>query len=115
MSVTVDRIVIDSDGKMMWYSKESAALPGAETAIVIYGMEDHGYKPKWEQCADFFESLLSKTALPAVKATEAAKLAGFSTSIIRQVKMRLGIVSRYRGEPCHAGVWWWEMPTDEPN
>jgi len=113
MSVTVDRAVISRDGELGWYSRKAAAMPEAQPAIVVYGMKEDGYKAKWEQCADFLESLLSKTALPAVKATEAAKLAGFKPAIIRQVKMRLGIVSRYRGAPGNAGVWWWEMPTDE--
>ena len=113
MDITIDRAVISRDGELGWYSRKPAALPEAQIAIVVYGMGEVGYKAKWEQCADFLESLLSKTALPAVKATEAAKLAGFSPSIIRQAKERLGIVSRYRGSPGKAGLWWWAMPVEE--
>jgi len=69
---------------------------------------------EWERCVAFLESLLADGALPATTATDAAMQAGFSPSVLRQTKERMGIVSRYTGKPHHAGVWYWKLKEEEP-
>jgi len=69
---------------------------------------------EWARCVAFLESLLADGALPATTANAAAKQTGFSPSILRQTKERLGIVSHYTGKPHHPGVWYWKLREEEP-
>jgi len=72
------------------------------------------YQAKGKACKSFLRDLLSVAPLPATQAKEAALLAGFAKSTIRQAKEQAGIVSEYRGTPEKHGIWWWKLREEEP-
>jgi hypothetical protein len=93
---TVERITIDE-----------------QDIIIIPLPEQRWGETRWQCCRRFLQDLLSECPIPAKQANEAARLAGFSPSIVRQTKERMGIESLYQGTPQDHGVWWWKLREDK--
>ncbi len=68
---------------------------------------------RWQQCAEFLRSMLARGSQPAKSVYRHAMKAGFSASLVRQTKKKIGILSRYYGRPGKHGYWMWELPEDD--
>jgi len=86
---------------------------GGQDCIIIPVPTRDWREPRWQQCWRFLQDLLIEEPIPAAQVQKAAKLAGFSPSIVRHVKKRFGIRSLYGGKPYKPGIWWWQLPEPE--
>jgi len=107
---SVDHILENVESGEIWdYTLELAEQKGMQESILIR-VPERGWLPEWKLCEQFLMDALSAGPLPCTDVQDAALMAGFSSSTIRQVKERTGIRSEWHGTVTESGRWWWSWP-----